>query len=642
MFDPVSTHRSSPPPRHERWPPVAPSSASVRGPARGTAFAGRSLVELLRFRARVQPDEQAFVFLRDGEYESDVVSYAELDRRGRMLAAHLQRRVPPGARALLLYPPGLEFIAAFFGCLYARVVAVPVFPPRWRAPDRNLARAIAIAEDATPDVVLSTTETAERWAHAVADGTAPRLATAARGGQAGDGAAAWVATDALDEPSLPAWSDPGPDRRTLAFLQYTSGSTAAPRGVMVSHGNLLHNLSYAFRQAGNDRSSVSVSWLPVEHDMGLIDGVLQPVYSGCPAYLMSPTAFLQRPVRWLRAIARYRATRSGAPNFAYDLCVRRIAADERAALDLRSWRDAYNGAEPIRRDTLERFAATFADSGFRPTAFRPCYGLAEATLLVTSGRYGAGAARRSPAAAAAVGAAGVSCGRPDGGTTVIVVDPGSRHRCADGVVGEVWVQGPGVAAGYWNRPAHSARSFAARTADGRGPFLRTGDLGVIGRRGLQITGRLKDVLIVRGTKHYPQDLERTAEGLHDAVRPGCVAAFGVGRGVSGDRIALVAEVDRHALAAPDAAHEAIAAIRRGTTDAHGVQVSAVTLVEPGGVEKTTSGKVRRFACRDALLAGTLAVVACWRQPTAHQARAANTPPSPVEFAADVAQELACP
>ena len=615
--------------------------SSTSETARGTAFAGESLVELLRFRARVQPNDEAFVFLRDGEHEGDAVTYAELERRSRGVAAVLQSRVPPGARALLMYPPGLDFVSAFFGCLYARVVAVPVFPPRWRVPDRNLARAVSVAEDARPAVVLSTTRTVERWAHAAAAGTAPSLTRSSCGRQDRGGTAGWVATDALDGSAARAWRDPGAVPRTLAFLQYTSGSTAAPRGVMVTHGNLLHNLSYAFHQTGNDSSSVSVSWLPVVHDMGLIDGVLQPVYSGCPAYLMSPNAFLQRPVRWLSAITRYRATRSGAPNFAYDLCVRRVAAGERAALDLRSWRDAYNGAEPVRRSTLERFAAAFAAGGFEPAAFRPCYGLAEATLLVTSGRYAGGAPRlstdhhadREP---------GVSCGRPAFGTTVVAVDPGSRRRCADGAVGELWVSGPGVAAGYWRRPAQSARSFAARTADGLGPFLRTGDLGAVGGDGVRITGRLKDVLIVRGTKHYPQDLERTAEGRHRAVRPGCAAAFAADRGSSGDRIALVAEVDPHELQSPAAAQAAIAAIRSGVTEAHGVQLSAVTLVPPGGVEKTTSGKVKRFACRDALLAGTLRAVAMWPQPPTGEARAAPAAEVPGGFAGLRAREVACP
>ena len=367
---------------------------------------------------------------------------------------------------------------------------------------------------------------------------------------------------------------------------------------------------------------------------------------------MSPTAFLQRPVRWLRAISRYRATRSGAPNFAYDLCVRRVGAAERATLDLRSWRDAYNGAEPVRGSTLERFSAAFAGSGFAPTAFRPCYGLAEATLLVASGRYDGGAPQPpadGTAPAVEAGACetdtsepGVSCGRPAFGTTVVVVDPRNRRPCASGAVGELWVSGPGVAAGYWNRPAQSARTFAARTADGRGPFLRTGDLGVLDEGGVRITGRLKDVLIVRGTKHYPQDLERTAEGRHRAVRPGCAAAFAADRGSSGDRIALVAEVDANKLESPAGAQAAIAAIRSGVTEAHGVQLSAVTLVPPGGVEKTTSGKVKRFACRDALLAGTLKALATWRQPSPGDARAGHPAEPPPGFAAMRARKVACP
>ena len=430
---------------------------------------------------------------------------------------------------------------------------------------------------------------------------------------------------------------------TLAFLQYTSGSTGAPRGVMVSHRNLLHNLAYAFHRSESDRSSVSVSWLPVVHDMGLIDGVLQPIYSGCPAYLMSPTAFLQRPVRWLRAISRYRATRSGAPNFAYDLCVRRIGTAERAALDLRSWRDAYNGAEPIRRDTLERFASAFAGSGFRPAAFRPCYGLAEATLLVTCGRFDAAASRASTRDAAGGGESGVSCGRPGFGTSVIVVDPKSHRPCPDGAVGEVWVNGPGIAAGYWNRPSQSAGTFGARTAGGGGPYLRTGDLGVIGDDGVRITGRLKDVLVVRGTKHHPQDLERTAESRHRAVRPGCVAAFVADHGSSGDRIALVAEVDPHRFESCADAQAAIAAIRSGVTDTHGIELSAVALVAPGRVEKTTSGKVKRFACRDALLAGTLETLAMWRQTPSRDAWAARGTPSPARSAVrERQQEAACP
>ena len=591
--------------------------------ARGTAFVGGSLVELLRFRARVQPDEQAFVFLRDGEHPSHRVTYAELDRRARAVAAQLQMRVPAGARALLVYPPGLEFITAFFGCLYGQVVAVPLFPPRWRQPDRNLSRLMAVAADAGPSVVLSTTETAGQWERAVADGTVPRCPASPSSRRKGDVAMVWVATDALDERAAAAWRDPGVDRRTLAFLQYTSGSTAVPKGVMVSHGNLLHNLSYGFHEADTDRSTVSVSWLPVVHDMGLIDGVLQPIYSGCPAYLMSPTAFLQRPVRWLQAISRCRATRSGGPNFAYDLCARRVDAEGRAALDLSSWRDAYNAAEPVRSDTLETFATTFAGCGFRNTVFRPCFGLAEATLLVTSGRHTVGSSRPSPVAGVWGRPAGVSCGYAAFGTSVAVVDPKTCRLCPPDVVGEIWVTGPSVAAGYWHRPQDTSDTFDARTADGAGPFLRTGDLGVMGDDGLHITGRLKDVLIVRGAKHYPQDLEQTTAQQHSAIRRGCVAAFSVGHGPSGDRIGLVAEADPGRLDTSTAADEMIAAIRTAITDVHGVQPSAVTLVAPGTIAKTTSGKLQRFVCRDAFLAGTLTALAAWREPTARVPSPAN-------------------
>ncbi len=305
--------------------------------------------------------------------------------------------------------------------------------------------------------------------------------------------------------------------------------------------------------------------------------------------------------------------------------------------------EAYKQAEPIRQDTLERFTSAFAGSGFQPGAFRPCYGLAEATLLVTCGRFDAAASRPATGVGAGGGECSVSCGRPGFGTSVIVVDPKSHRPCADGAVGEVWVNGPGVAAGYWNWPSQSAGTFAARTADGRGPYLRTGDLGVIGDDGVRITGRLKDVLVVRGTKHYPQDIERTAESRHLAVRPGCVAAFVADHGSSGDRIALVAEVDPHGLASSADAQAAISAIRSGVTDAHGIQLSAVTLVAPGGVEKTTSGKVKRFACRDALLAGTLKTLATWRQTPPRDARAANGTPSPAGPAVrGRQQEAACP
>lgn len=572
--------------------------------ARGTAFAGPSLVELLRFRAAVQPNDRAYTFLRDGESEGAVLTYGDLDRRSRAIAVDLHDRVPPGARALLLYPPGLDFIAAFFGCLYARVIPVPAHPPNAERSNPSFARLAAIATDADPAAVLTTTEILSRWPRDAGCLPRPLSATDADTWSSG---LTWLATDTVPDNVAEGWRDPGADRRTLALLQYTSGSTASPKGVMVSHGNLLHNLAYAFHLEENDAARVFVSWLPVLHDMGLIEGVLQPVFSGCPAYLMAPVAFLQRPARWLEAISRYSATRSGGPNFAYDLSVRKISREERAGLDLRTWRAAYNGAEPIRRETLDAFASTFADCGFRPSAFRPCYGLAEATLVVTSGRWDATPSRETSPAGRPV-----SCGAPAFGVRVAIVNPNTGHRCESGAVGEILVAGPSVAQGYWNRPEESAQTFRAGTSDGDGPFLRTGDLGFVRGRELYVTGRLKEVLIVRGCKHYPQDLEHTAQRQHPMIHPGGTAAVGLTRGPLGDRIALVAEVDTRQLAQPRAADAVIAAIRRAVAEQHGVQLHAVVLVAPHAIPKTTSGKLQRLKCRDAFLAGTMPVLAVWR------------------------------
>ena len=589
----MSNQRALPEYPRPRWPadaPHAPVRAAARGRARGTAFVGASLVELLRFRAAVQPNECAYTFLDDGERPGGSVTYAELERRAQAIAARLQGKMRPASRVLLLYPPGLDFISAFFGCLFANVVAVPAFPPGGgravsRSRSQRLARLTAICADAEPSAVLTMSETAGRLS------LAADLEVIASDETLDGGAA---------------WRDPGVGRSTVAFLQYTSGSTATPRGVMVAHGNLLHNLAYAFHLAETDASTVSVSWLPVVHDMGLIEGVLQPLYSGCPAYLMSPAAFLQRPSRWLRAISRYRATRSGAPNFAYDLCVRRISKADRDTLDLSAWRAAYNGAEPVRRETLDAFARTFAGCGFRPSSFRPSFGLAESTLLVTSDRW-------RPAAAAFDAPDAVSCGRPSFGTRLLIVDPTDGHTCASGETGEIWVAGPSVARGYWNRPEENARTFGAYAAGGQGPFLRTGDLGFIRHGELYITGRLKDLLIVRGVKHYPQDLERTATDQHEALIAGAAAAFAIDRGTSEDRIGIAAEIEPREIDVDAAGSALIAEIRAAVADVHGVQLHAVLLVACGAIPRTTSGKLQRSACAEQVNDGTLPALAEWRE-----------------------------
>ena len=547
----------------------------------------RMMPELLRDRAQAEPDARAYTFLDDGEREGACLTWGELDRRASAVAAAVTGAATSGSRALILCPPGLAFIPAFFGVLRARLIAVSAYPPRaGRAgidpQDRTLARLRAIASDAAPEVVLAPSALAQRAAAVTA--LVPELARAT-----------WIDLDQL-EGSGEAFQDRTIDADGVAFLQYTSGSTAEPRGVMVTHANLVLNLADSQALAGHGRGSASVSWLPVIHDMGLIQGVLQPAFSGFPAWLMSPAAFLQRPARWLRAISAAGATISGGPNFAYELCVRRVSDQERDGLDLRRWRLAFNGAEPIRQATLDAFRDTFADAGFDADAFRPCYGLAEATLLVSTGR-----------------GAATACGHPAAGTTIHIVDPHTLRPCDAAAPGEIWVSGPGVAAGYWNQAEATALTFGARLAgSAEGPFLRTGDLGVVRDDGLHVTGRIKDILIVRGVKHFPQDIEGTVERASPWVRRGCCAVFAMPGG-DGDKVAVAAELDSAGPApgeadTPDAV---ILNIREAIGAAHGIQVSAVALVAPGAIPKTTSGKLQRFLCREGLLNGRLAPVSFW-------------------------------
>ncbi|HEY0782568.1 MAG TPA: AMP-binding protein, partial [Thermoanaerobaculia bacterium] len=498
-----------------------------------------------------------------------------------------------------------------FGCLYAGVVAVPAYPPR--ANDRRQERLAAIARDAEPRAILTTGAIVASLAGR--EGLAARLPELA--------AARFVATDELPA-SLGADRDaPEPEPRSIAFLQYTSGSTATPKGVQVTHANLLANERMIGAAFGMSAESVVVGWLPLYHDMGLIGNVLQPLFCGGRCVLMSPVAFLQRPRRWLEAIARHRATTSGGPNFAYELCVRKVPPEDRRGLDLSSWTVAFNGAEPVRAATLARFAEAFAPCGFRREALYPCYGLAEATLFVTGGVRGreprvlavAGEAlERNAVEAVALEAAGarelVSSGAPRLGQRVAIVDPDSREMVGDGRVGEVWVAGSSVAAGYWRQPEATERDFAARLLDGSGPFLRTGDLGFGWDGELFVTGRLKDLIIVRGRNCYPQDLERTAEEAHPRLRPGCGAAFAVesADGDPSERLVVVQEVERQVKAGSAEAAEIARAVRQAVAQEHEVPVHEVVLTRIGAVPKTSSGKVQRRATRQLYLDGELPVV----------------------------------
>ncbi len=560
------------------------------GPLRGHETRGSNFVAALRAVVRRRAEEPAFTFLMGGEVECPPLSYVDLERRVRAVAVQLRTIAEPGDRALLLYPPGAGFVTAFLGCLWAGVVAVPTFPPRRGREDRRLG---GIARDARPSVVL--TESA--------------LASAMPAG------IRVLPTDDAGTADADRWRPPELTAETPAFLQYTSGSTAAPKGVIVTHGNLVHNQEMIREVCAHDEESVTVSWLPPYHDMGLIAGILQPLYVGGRCVLMSPAAFLQKPVRWLDAMTRYRGTTSGGPNFAYDLCVRKVKPEDRKRLDLSGWHVAFNGAEPVRADTIERFARVFSRCGFDRRAAYPCYGLAEATLYVTGGDRGQEPAVEwfDPDALERHEAAPVSgtrqrilvsCGRPRMGQELRIVDPESRTERPPDRVGEIWVAGPSVAPGYWQNPEQTARDFGARLADDEtaGPFLRTGDLGFLWDGELFVTGRLKDLIIIRGRNHYPQDLELTAVNAHPTLRPGGGAAFSVD---TEERLVVVHELRRSV--EPDL-DEVSDAVRRAVTEEHEVHVHEVVLISAGTLPKTSSGKVQRRACRTAWQAGELRVV----------------------------------
>ena len=462
-----------------------------------------SFREILARRASETPDLPVFTFLPDGETEGGVLTFQELHDRARAMASRLG---PPGGAALLVFDPGLDFITAFFGCLLAGVVAVPAPRPDPRRPERTLPRLRAIIADSKPGIVLATED--------------PQLGIP------------WAG----ERPAVKGWAAPEIDPDALAHLQYTSGSTGAPRGVALSHANLLHACASIRRSAAYDASSVSAVWVPHLHDYGLVEGLLQPVYTGHRCLLMPPAAFVASPLRWLRVISRYGVTHSGGPDFAYELCTRRVRPEERAGLDLSTWRWALNAAEPIRAETLRRFVEAYSIFGFGINSFQPAYGLAEATLQVTN--------RSGPTflslSAAALGQGRVALpgegravelvgsGQPALDTTVVVVNPDTRQPCQTDEVGEIWVRGPGVAQGYYGR--EDAETFGAHLVTGEGPFLRTGDLGFLHQGELFITGRAKDLMILRGAKHHPQDVEGALTDLAAAkpgMRAGATVAFSV-------------------------------------------------------------------------------------------------------------------
>jgi acyl-CoA synthetase (AMP-forming)/AMP-acid ligase II len=547
-----------------------------------------SISDVLQARAADQPAQRAYVWIDENLHEQACLTYGELHARALAIAAQLAAQCRPGDRALLVFPPGLDFIAAYFGCLYAQVIAVPVNPPR-REAVQGATR--SVVSDCAPSAVLTLS--------ALIDFMRPALESVC-------GELRWLAADKVADADTSFEPRPCP-AESIAFLQYTSGSTSDPKGVMVTHGNLTANEEMIRCAFGHDQHSTAVGWAPFFHDQGLIGNVIQPIWCGMTSILMSPLVFARWPLAWLSAISRYRAHSSGGPNFAFEYCVARAAGGRNVPedLDLSCWKTAYNGAEPIRPDTLRRFTETFAPYGFSEKALYPCYGLAEATLIVAGSMQGRGP-RTVEADVEELGRGRYAAAPPGRGRTLVgsgrilaeerlrIVDPETGRPCAPDEIGEIWVSGPNVAKGYWRRPAVTTDVFGAECEGEPGrTFLRTGDLGIVIDDELYVVGRLKDVIIIRGRNIYPQDIELTAQSAHPALRIGACAAFAV-PGADGEKLVVVQEVkrDRHADPA-----DVAQSIRGAIVREHDIALGDLVLTTAKELAKTSSGKIMRAAAR---------------------------------------------
>ncbi len=577
-----------------------------------------NLVELLQTRVAESPEKEAFIFLNDQGGE-ERISYRDIDTRARAIAAVLDDSGAVGAPVFLLYPPGIDYIAAFLGCVYAGALALPAYPPDPTRIDRTLPRLEAIMLDARPMLALTTAPIRTLGASLFA--RSPILSKLR-----------WLATDTIDLAAADRYQEPEWDEEPLAFVQYTSGSTGQPKGVVLSHANLFANFDLVARKFHMDSDDRVVSWLPPYHDMGLIGGILQSLYVGAQSILLSPLGFLRQPRRWLDAVTKYRGTITGGPNFSYDLCVRKIGLEQREGLDLSTLKITYVAAEPIRARTLDAFHDAFAPCGFRRSSFWTGFGLAEATLVVSGdlhtrddhtltidkaayergrvdvvGRDRLGSGISQPDTLTLV-----SCGKVDRLLTAAIVDPETGEVCGDDTVGEVWLSGPSIATGYWDKDEETEITFSARLHRPQGgnglgerEFMRTGDLGFMHEGELYIAGRIKDLIIMHGRNFHPQDIEVLVESCHPDIRLGCSAAFSVD-GDTGERLVVVAEVSKQALR-DLRSEEMVGAVRRAVSSTHNVHVDEIVLITTSSIPKTSSGKIQRRATRTAFLSESLSL-----------------------------------
>jgi acyl-CoA synthetase (AMP-forming)/AMP-acid ligase II len=568
-----------------------------------------NIVEILQHRARSQGNNLAYIFLQDGESKETRLTYQELDLKAKAIASQLQQLVTPGSRALLVYPysAGLEFITAFFGCLYAGVVAVPCHPPKNRLTTIEVQTRL---ESAAAEVVLTDSSSFNKLKIRLSEWNKVALHC--------------LNTDKI-ELQANDWTIPEITADTLAFLQYTSGSTGEPKGVMITHGCLMQNQEMLKQAFGHTSDLVGVGWLPLFHDMGLIGNVIQPIYVGGYCVMMSPVSFVQKPLRWLQAISKYQATTSGAPNFAYDLLCDRVTTAEVAELNLSSWKVAFCGAEPVQTTTLDEFKLKFASCGFKSTAFYPCYGMAEATLMITGGdraqypqiKHVDEVAleqnkvvivdQSQPRKKSSGTKSFISAGYPWLDGQILIADPLTLKECEPDLIGEIWYSGSNVGQGYWQLSEQTQQTFQASWQGKQ--YLRTGDLGFISDGELYITGRLHDVLVFWGLNHYPQHIEQTIEQSHLGLKPNSGAAFSVE--VEGKpRLIIAQEIERtHRKSL--VMDEVIEAIRWQVFQQHFIDIYGIVLLLPGRIPKTSSGKVQRGKCKAMYLDESLEIWQAW-------------------------------
>ncbi|MEB2294430.1 fatty acyl-AMP ligase [Priestia megaterium] len=570
-----------------------------------------SMIDLLSHKVMIHPEKVVYTFLSNDNQDETNITYQELHMYAKQIAAYLQHLGLEGQRALLMYPSGIDYVKAFLGCIYANVIPVPVYPPGL---SRNMERLKAIMDDSATNIILTTTQLHSKISFHFSD-------------ELSNMNLKWIPIDDISYDYRDQWSKPKVDKESLAFLQYTSGSTSSPKGVMVTHGNILHNEAMIKAACQHNEDTVMLGWLPMYHDMGLIGNILQPLYLGAKCVFMSPMDFLQKPFRWLSAISKYKATISGGPNFAYDLCLKKITDEQKVQLDLSSWEVAFNGAEPVRYETIQKFAQAFKDCGFKLNQFFPCYGMAEATLFITGNEkltkpVSKGFCKESLLENKAIerpvnsedSVKLIGCGMTWLNQKVEIVNTDSLSKCASNEIGEIWVKGDSIAKGYFGRKQETNYAFNNIVKDtNENGFLRTGDLGFFHEGQLFVTGRLKDVIVLRGKNHYPQDIELTVEKADQAIISGASAAFSVD--INGEeKLIIVAEIERKYRPRPHKERElkgyldsVLRNIRQQVMEEHEVQPYTIYLLKTSSIPKTSSGKIQRSACKNAYLNNGLEV-----------------------------------